>query len=451
MIINDDTDSNIIPTKEEKSFLNDYLEQAKNNQKEQSTFIKTLIVMIILFIGTLFGIFLFADNKDFLESEFGQDSWITKVFIQLTQSRANKEHADFVLPFGPRKQNILLLGVDSNGADSDLWVGTRTDTIVLLSIDPKSKTLNAISIPRDSKVFLPKNMGVQKINAAHAIGGINMTIKTVEDTLGVKVNRYIMVHDDAVRKIVEALGGVDIYVEKDMRYHDYAGKLHIDLKKGQQHLDADQVVGYLRFRHDAMGDIGRTQRQQWFLRGLLEELHKPQTIAKIPQILSVAKQYVKTDMSLYEMSQYAAVAKHFDIDNIEIATLPGAPNKKGYTSYWILDPEKTQEVVNRLIYRKGDNGEEKIEFVASIMFSNENAKEGNALIKELEANNVKVKCIGTSSATHAQFIAHTKDVTKPYYNHLKKKVPTLKARQFVYDPVNLYCGDTDFTIIVAGQ
>ena len=235
-----------------------------------------------------------------------------------------------------------------------------------------------------------------------------------------------------------------------MRYHDYAGKLHIDLQKGQQHLDADQVVGYLRFRHDAMGDIGRTQRQQWFLRGLLQDMQKPQTIAKIPQILSVAKKYVKTDMSLYEMSQYAAVAKHFDIDNIEIATLPGAPNKKGYTSYWILDPDKTQEVVNRLIYR--DNKKtDKVEYVASVMFSNDKSVEGNALIKELEENGVKVKCTGTSNATHAQFIAHSKDVTNSYYNHLKKKLPDMNARQFVYDPVNYYCSDTDFTIIVAGQ
>lgn len=434
----------------DNGFVNAYLKQAQEGRKEQSLFVKTLCVMIILFIGVLFAIFLFADNRAFLESEFGKDSAITKIFMKLTQSRANKEKAEFSLPFGPRKQNILLLGVDSNGADADLWVGTRTDTIVLVNIDPRSKTLNAISIPRDSKVFLPKNMGVQKINAAHAIGGIDMTIKTIEDTLGVHVDRYIMVHDDAVRKIVEALGGVDIYVEKNMRYHDYAGKLHIDLQKGQQHLDADQVVGYLRFRHDAMGDIGRTQRQQWFLRGLLQDMQKPQTIAKIPQILSVAKKYVKTDMSLYEMSQYAAVAKHFDVDNIEIATLPGAPNKKGYTSYWILDPDKTQEVVNRLIYR--DNKKtDKIEYVASVMFTKDKVSESNALIKQLEENNVKVKCTGTSNATHAQFIAHSKDVTSSYYNHLKKKVPEMKARQFVYDPVNYYCSDTDFTIIVAGQ
>lgn len=430
--------------------IDNYLKQTQESRKEQSSFVKILIVMIIVFIGVLFAIFLFADNKQFLEDEFGQDSFITKLFVKLTQSNNKKEKAEFSLPFGPRKQNILLLGVDSNGADTDLWVGTRTDTIVILNVDPKSKSLNAISIPRDSKVYLPKNMGIQKINAAHAIGGIDMTIKTIEDTLGIKIDRYIMVHDDAVKKIVEALGGIDIYVEKDMHYNDYSGNLHINLTKGQHHLDADEVIGYLRFRHDAMGDIGRTQRQQWFLRGLLQDLQKPQTVAKIPQILSVVKEYVKTDMSLYEMSQYAALAKHFNIDNIEIATLPGAPNKKGYTSYWILDPEKTQEVVNRLIYRERVKSD-KTQFAASVMYSNDRATEGKELIEELEANNIKVKCTGTSNATHAQFIAHSKDVTPEFYNWLKKKVSKLNSRQFVYDPVNYYCADTDFTIILAGQ
>lgn len=441
---------------EEKENLNksnpmdNYLKQAEKERKDQSLFFRILIAMIILFIGAIFAIFLFADNKEFLEDEFGQDSFVTKLFLKLTQNNTNKEKAEFNLPFGPRKQNILLLGVDSNGADSDLWVGTRTDTIVLLNIDPRSKSLNAISIPRDSKVYLPKNMGIQKINAAHAIGGIDMTIKTIEDTLGVKVDRYIMVHDEAVRKIVEALGGIDIYVEKNMHYNDYSGNLHINLTKGDHHLDADEAIGYLRFRHDAMGDIGRTQRQQWFLRGLLQEMQKPQTIAKIPQILSIAKEYVKTDMSLYEMSQYAALAKHFDIDNIEIATLPGAPNKKGYTSYWVLDPEKTQEVVNRLIYRERVKSD-KTQFVASVMYSNNNETAGKALIEELETNNITVKCTGSSNSTHSQFIAHTKDVTPEYYNWLKKKVTGIKSKQFVYDPVNYYCADTDFTIILAGQ
>ena len=433
---------------EKPNFIDSYLEREQKRRNEQSAFWKSLALMTITFFAVMLTIFLFADNQNFLEEHFGEDSFITKIFMKVTQH--SEEKAEFTLPFGPRKQNILLLGVDSNGEDADLWQGTRTDTIILLNIDPRTKTVNAISIPRDSKVYLPKDMGVQKINSAHALGGINVTLKTIEETLGVKIDRYIIVHDDAVRKIVEAMDGIDIYVEKDMHYDDYAGKLHIHLKKGQQHLNADEVVGYLRFRHDAMGDIGRTQRQQWFLRGLLQELQKPKTIAKIPQIISVANKYIKTDMSLYEMSQYAAMAKHFDIDHIEIATLPGSPNKKGYTSYWIIDPEKTQEVINRLIYREKQHPD-KIEYVASIMYPTSYESIGKKLIDELEANNVRVKCIGTSNATHAQFIAHTKDVSSDYYKWLKKKVPDLNARQFVYDPVNYYCADTDFTIILGGQ
>ena len=434
----------------EKNPIDNYLKEEEKSRKEQSAFMKILALIIIIFIGGVFAIFLFADNREFLENQFGQDSFITKLFVRLTQSNTNKEKAEFSLPFGPRKQNILLLGVDSNGEDSDIWEGTRTDTIVVLNIDPKSKSLNAISIPRDSKVYLPGNNGIQKINAAHAIGGIKMTIRTIEDTLGIRIDKYLMVHDEAVKKIVEALGGVDIYVEKNMHYNDFSGNLHINLTKGRHHLNADEVVGYLRFRHDAMGDIGRTQRQQWFLRGLLQEMQKPETIAKIPDILAVAKKYVKTDMSLYEMSQYAALAKHFDLNNIEIATLPGAPNKKGYTSYWILDPEKTQEVVNRLIYRERVKSD-KTQYAASVMYSNDREYDSKTLIDQLEALNIDVKCTGTSNATHAQFIAHTKEVTPEFYNWLRKKVPAVNSRQFVYDPVNYYCADTDFTIILTGQ
>lgn len=434
----------------EKNPIDNYLKEEEKSRKEQSAFVKILALIIIIFIGGVFAIFLFADNREFLENQFGQDSFITRLFVRLTQSNTNKEKAEFSLPFGPRKQNILLLGVDSNGEDSDIWEGTRTDTIVVLNIDPKSKSLNAISIPRDSKVYLPGNNGIQKINAAHAIGGIKMTIRTIEDTLGIRIDKYIMVHDEAVKKIVEALGGVDIYVEKNMHYNDYSGNLHINLTKGRHHLNADEVVGYLRFRHDAMGDIGRTQRQQWFLRGLLQDMQKPETIAKIPDILAVAKKYVKTDMSLYEMSQYAALAKHFDLNNIEIATLPGAPNKKGYTSYWILDPEKTQEVVNRLIYRERVKSD-KTQYAASVMYSNDREYDSKTLIDQLEALNIDVKCTGTSNATHAQFIAHTKEVTPEFYNWLRKKVPAVNSRQFVYDPVNYYCADTDFTIILTGQ
>lgn len=429
---------------------NPFEKYASDRDCSQSAFRKALTIMTIIFLTAILAILLFANNRDFLDDKLGKNSFMSVLLSKLSLGNNSKEKPEFSLPFGLRRQNILLLGVDSNGADSDLWVGTRTDTMILLNVDPKTKTVNAISIPRDSKVYLPKGMGIQKINAAHAIGGVEMTVKTVENTLGVHIDKYVMFHDDAVRAIVGALGGVDIYVEKNMRYNDNAGHLHINFEKGNHHLTEKDAVEYLRFRHDALGDIGRTQRQQWFLRGLLADLKKPETIAKLPKVISVASKYVKTDMSFYEMTQYATLAKGLNMDNVEVAMLPGAPNKQGYISYWILDPEKTQEVVDRLVYRNKLEGRKET-YSASIMSSPDNTQEASQLKKALESAGVEVKCTGTLRSAHSQFIAHSKYVTTDYYSDLKKSVPEVKSRQFVYDPSSFMCSATDFTIVVAGE
>ena len=366
-------------------------------------------------------------------------------------SNSQKSEADFSIPLAGRRKNILLLGVDVSESPDDLWTGTRTDTIILLNIDPRTKSVNALSIPRDSKVYLPENGGIQKINAAHAIGGVDMTVKTVEHTLGVKVDKYIMVHDSAVKAIVEALGGVDVYVEKNMRYHDWAGHLHIDLTKGYHHLSPDEAVGYLRFRHDPMGDIGRTQRQQWFLRGLLTELKKPETVTKIPEIVGVAKKYIKTDMSMYDLTQFAMFTKNLDMDKIEIAVLPGAPNKHGAISYWILDPEKTQEVVNRLIYRRKPVQDVAVDSKASIVYTDGKASVAQEIMSSLKNEGVIISCESRISKAHSQFIAHSPNITNEYFNHLKKTIPQLDNYQFVYDPVMYLCGESDFTIVISNK
>ena len=149
------------------------------------------------------------------------------------------------------------------------------------------------------------------------------------------------------------------------------------------------------------------------------------------------------------MSQYAALAKHIDMDKIEIAMLPGAPNKRGYISYWILDPEKTQEVINRVIYRDKAPVEDMTNLSASILSSN--SSKLPQVEQALNAAGINIKCRGTASRAHSQFIAHSSKITNEYYNHLAKENPSLANLQFVYDPVNYQCGQTDFTIILSGD
>lgn len=427
-----------------------FLKHIEEEKNETTSFAKTLLILVLV-IFVLVIIFLFSLNDEkTIEQLFGKDSFMSQKLIEFVQSKSHRRRAEFGFPFMPKRQNILLLGVDSNGSDTDPWKGTRSDTIVLLNIDPKTRSVNAISVPRDSKVYLPAEYGVQKINAAHALGGISLTKQTVEEALGVKVDRYIIVSDQAVRKLIDTLGGVPIYVEKRMNYDDYSGGLHVHLSKGVNVLDGKNAVGYLRFRHDALGDIGRTQRQQWFLRGLLERIQTPQAISKIPEMLNIATTYVKTDLSLYEMSQYAALAKSFDISKIEVATLPGGPNKKGSTSYWILDPEKTQEVVNRLIYRDEPEVSEKT-FVAGIMYSPDKEKQAMKLKSELSELGFEVNCVGRGHLPHSQFVANSSTVSNDFFHWLKKKVPEIKHSQFVYDPNKFYCSDSDFVVIMSGE
>lgn len=380
----------------------------------------------------------------------GSDSKYSKMLMSFLKDLDPKAQKGFNLPVLQHKQNILIVGVDSNGENADKFKGTRSDTMILVNIDPSKHSINAISIPRDSKVYLAGDYGVQKINAAHALGGIDLTLKTVEDTLGIKVDKYVLVNNDGVKKLVDALGGVPVYIEKDMYYNDNTAGLHINLSKGLHILNGDQVEGYLRFRKDGLGDIGRTSRQQWFVKAVLEKLQNPSTIAKIPEVLNIASIYVKTNLSLYEMSHLAAALRNIDMNDVEFATLPGAPSKKGYISYWILDPEKTQEVIDRMVYRDKPSPSDK-KLVAGIMYAFDKEEEAMRIKDELQNSGYEVNCIGRAHLPHSQIIGHNAAVTSDFVSWLKKQIPEVKGSQFVYDPVRMYCVHSDFTIIVSGS
>ena len=421
-----------------------FLKNIREEKEETSNFAKLLFTVVLAILCAVIVCVTIVENNFFLNKIDSEQADDASGFFKF----ARKQRKNFEVPFSPRRQNVLLLGVDSNGDSADIWEGTRSDTIMVVNIDPKTHSINAISIPRDSKVYLPDNKGVQKINAAHALGVINLVKKTLKETFGIKIDKYIVVHDEAVEKVVDALGGIPIYVEKPMHYHDYAGHLHIDLNKGETVLNGNQAVGYLRYRKDGLGDIGRTQRQQWFMRSLFEKLHSPQVITKIPEVLNVCNTYIKTDMSFYELSQYAAFARSVDENKIEIATLPGAPNQKGYISYWILDPKKTQEVINRMIYRDKP-ALDGTKFKAGIMYSPRKEEEAQALKDKFNELGYEVNMLKITHLSHTRFVANKSAVTVEFLNWLQKKMPELNNMQFVYDPTETFSVGSDFTVILA--
>ena len=422
-----------------------FLKNIREEREESSNLAKLVITVMIAIVCAVIVCVILIENNLFLKMANTSIEDTAGVF-----KFSRQEKKSFDVPFSPRRQNILLLGLDSNGQDTDMWEGTRSDTILVVNIDPKTHSIKAISIPRDSKVYLPDNKGVQKINSAHALGGVNLVKKTLKETFGIRIDKYILIHDEAVEKIVDALGGIPIYVEKKMLYHDYAGKLHIDLEKGNTVLNGKQAVGYLRYRKDGLGDIGRTQRKQWFMKSLFDRLHSPQVITKIPEVLNVANTYIKTDMSFYELSQYAAMARSVDRSKVEVATLPGAPNQRGYISYWILDPVKTQEVINRMIYRDKPDLEG-VKFKGGIMYSPKREADAEVLKAKLNELGYEVNMLKITHLSHSRFVAVNNKVTIEFYNYLQKKVSQIQDMQFIYDPTEMFSVGSDFTVVLAEQ
>ncbi len=430
----------------EKEEYTSFLKNVKAEREESSNFAKSLLGLVILtclFLGVMYWI-------------CQQDGYVSKQKKTQTLKVKTKHSKNFNkpsakslgVPMFSKTKNILLLGVDSNGDDTDKWEGTRTDTIILMNVDPHARTINAISIPRDSKVYIGDS-GIDKINSAHAVGGIKLTKKTIEDTLGIKIDNYIMVHDEVVEELVDALGGLPIYIEKNMDYDDYTAKLHIHLKKGMNTLNGRQTVGYLRFRKDGLGDIGRTRRQQWFLKGLLDEIKTPKTIGKLPDLLNVARANVKTDMSVYELSQLANTARGLDTGSVQIATLPGAPNQNGYISYWILDPEQVQDVIDRFIYHESPPIASNTTISAGIMYLPSKVQQAELIKYKLSEMGLKVNMMEASDLPHSQFIAFNKNVSNGLYNYIIKRISLINNIQFGYDPLKNYCVVSDFTIILS--
>ena len=358
---------------------------------------------------------------------------------------------DLNFNFSPRRQNILLMGIDVASNTANPFKGNRSDTMLLISIAPYGKNINVISIPRDSKVYLAGKNRTDKINHAFAFGGARLAVKTVEETFGVRINNYLAISNEGVIKMIDTLGGLPIYIEKDMKYDDYTAKLHINLKQGNHILSGKETEGYLRFRHDSYGDIGRIRRQQWFFSALLSRLKDPTVIVKLPELLKVMPEYIQTDLSGYDLAKYLGMAKNVDTSTVQVATIPGSPSSKGVISYWIVDPEKTQDLINKMVYRNKTDVDTK-DLSVGILYSQSRAARANNLKQELNDKGIQEVKMQEAQGLSKSYIAiHNLDITGDTINELKKIIPQIKDEHTIYDPIGINRTGKDLTIVISGS
>lgn len=271
-------------------------------------------------------------------SDVGSDRILTKCSINSSTVEENNKPTIFEKNTIPvfleeNTKNILILGIDSRHGEK-----SRSDTMLLLNI--KNDKINLISIPRDTLVEL-KGRGIQKINAAYAYGGVELSEKTVEQLLNVKIDNHMVVNFKAIEKGVDALGGFDVQIPRKIRISDPEFKRYFTLKEGPQKLNGMQTLGYLRYRSDGRGDIGRIGRQQSFLKDIQSNFLRLDNIFVLPKVYKAVKGEIKTDMDFGDMMDY--FVRGYELkDNIDYHMLMGYCKYINEVSYYVGDNQSLQ-------------------------------------------------------------------------------------------------------------
>ena len=266
-------------------------------------------------------------------------------------SEPNAQALSFLPYHLSRPVNILVMGIDRVEAAPTASLAAfagRSDTMLLVRFDPQARTLKLLSLPRDSRVFIP-SLGYSKINDANVQGGARLAAAVVSETLnGVTIDRYVRVTTNAFRELVDLVGGVEVFVPTPMVYQDQTQKLDINLQAGLQNLSGDQAEQFARFRKDANGDIGRVQRQEILLKALQKRLGDPILLTRLPQAIAILQKSVDTNLSLEEILALANFAHGLQRQDVQMVMLPGRfsqPEEFDGKSYWVLSKTGIERVM----------------------------------------------------------------------------------------------------------
>jgi polyisoprenyl-teichoic acid--peptidoglycan teichoic acid transferase len=252
---------------------------------------------------------------------------------------------------GQQSINVLIMGIDENWTEKDMpfTKSARTDTLFVVRFDLATQRAYLLSIPRDSRVRIAGTNHWGKINGAFTTGGVQRSLQTVSNFLGVPLDYYVVLKMDATRSLVDSIGGVDINVEKDMNYDDSWGHLHIHLTRGPQHLNGEQAVGYIRFRHDREGDFGRIRRQQQLLHAITQRLKSPVMLPRLPSIMETFQQSVATNFSRSQLMALAQLFKNLSPTQIVSAYIPGTDERISNVEFLIPDEDRKQLLTDWLL------------------------------------------------------------------------------------------------------
>ena len=282
----------------------------------------------------------------------------------------SKDMISGVAPKRKESLNILLLGMDVGDVENS-DAGKRTDTIMVLNYNPTTKNVQIVSIPRDTLIEVEDAydeygglLPYWKINTAYALGGEEEVVTHVQDLLDIKINYIVEINYEAFRNIIDAIGGVEMYIENDMYYDDDAQNLHINFKEGETVLlDGKKAEEFFRWRKNndgtglEEGDLGRIKNQQMFISKVIDKCTSPSIIIKIPTIVDALQENIVTNMPGGKILSYGL--KILKSPEKQMYTMQGYDEEIYGQSFLVVDKEDNKEIIKAL--SSGDTEEGSIE------------------------------------------------------------------------------------------
>lgn len=234
-----------------------------------------------------------------------------------------------------------------------------TDTIMLCAYFPQEQKVSILSIPRDTFIGDDKDntTSYDKINALYQKSPEN-TLEAVRKLTGVDVRNYVVINNNALEKVIDAVGGIYFDVPIDMWYDDPTQDLHIYINKGYQLLNGENAVKVLRFRHNndmstypkeyGEQDLGRMRTQREFIKAAANQILSSNNILKLNEILEIVFDNIQTNLSISELIKYIPSATEFNVENMKTEALPGVADYLGALSFFIVDENQSEQMITSL-------------------------------------------------------------------------------------------------------
>ena len=352
--------------------------------------------------------------------------------------------------------NMAFLGVDKDG--------TRTDVIFVAHMDAKNDKISLISVPRDTKVDVCKevksiigNSGYYvpdqcKINEVHAYAkenGVKCAIIQLEDLLGIDIDYYGKIDLNGFVELVDEVGGIDIDVPSNMYYQDPYQDLYINLQAGPQHLDGEHAEMLVRFRSYPQGDVQRVAVQQDFLKEVARKLLDPATVkSNITGYINIFVKYVDTNFPLSALMKYGNNFSKVNPDDIVMETLPGEGGYIGETSYYLVNETEAKDAINRIFRSTGNNTGASANFdsrdfrieVCNGGYQNGYAAKWRDILAEDGYNVVSITTLGGEKTSYTRIIVSESGMGLDLLSYFKKAE--------VMEDVSMLNEGTDIRIIL---